>query len=89
MVKKRPGDNDIWDCACMSCGTGPEGKNCHITTPMKNTNDNKNLHMITNVVVGTRIALLRKSRRDQQVQARRNLPPMPPAGVVPLKEQEK
>ena len=38
--------------------------------------------MITNVVVGTRLALIRKSRRDQEVQARRNLP-----GVAPLEEQ--
>ena len=37
--------------------------------------------MITNVVVGTQLALIRKSRRDQEVQARRNLP-----GVAPLEE---
>merc|ERR1711954_574836 len=34
--------------------------------------------------MGTRLALLRKSRRNQEVQARRNMP----AGVVPLEGQE-
>ena len=72
-VKKRPGANNLWDCACMACGTGPAGMN-------SNTSHDWKPHMLTNVVVGTRLALLRKSRRDQEVQARRNML----AGVVPL-----
>ena len=84
-VKKRPGANNLWDCACMTCGTGPAGMNSQMTNHVTYTSHDWKSHMLTNVVVSTRLALLRKSRRDQEVQARRN---MPPAGVVPLREQE-
>ena len=59
-IKKRPGQNDLWDCACQACGTGTAG----IHNPMSNyeTNNGHDCHMpmITNVVVGTETAVIRK-----------------------------
>ena len=90
-VKKRPGPNNKWDCACDSCGTGPEGIDNQKTVHNTQTNCKCKAQTLTNVVVGTRLTLLRRSRRDQAVQARRDVPVMPVMameGVVPLEDQE-